>query len=54
MQLIDLLKFEEDLRLEKKTVVVLRWIALIGQLITIYFVHFFIEFKLQLILIVLP
>ena len=49
MKLSDLLKFEEDLRLEKKTVVILRWIALIGQLITIYFVHFFINFELPLI-----
>ena len=49
MKLSDLLKFEEDLRLEKKTVVILRWIALIGQLATIYFVHFFIDFKLPLI-----
>ena len=29
MKLSDLLKFEEDLRLEKKTVVILRWIAMI-------------------------
>ena len=49
MKLSDLLKFEEDLSLEKKTVVVLRWIALIGQLITIYFVHFYINFELPLI-----
>ncbi len=49
MQLSDLLKFEEDLRLEKKTVVILRWIALIGQLITIYFVHFYVGFELPLI-----
>ena len=49
MKLSDLLKFEEDLRLEKKTVVILRWIALIGQLLTIYFVHFFIGFDLPLI-----
>jgi len=49
MKLSDLLKFEEDLSLEKKTVVILRWIALIGQLITIYFVHFFINFELPLI-----
>ena len=46
MKLSDLLKFEEDLRLEKKTVVILRWIALIGQLLTIYFVHFFVGFAL--------
>ena len=49
MKLSDLLKFEEDLRLEKKTVVILRWIALIGQLVTIYFVHFYINFDLPLI-----
>ena len=49
MKLSDLLKFEEDLRLEKKTVVTLRWIALIGQLVTIYFVHFYINFDLPLI-----
>ena len=49
MKLSDLLKFEEDLRLEKKTVVILRWIALIGQLLTIYFVHFFVGFDLPLI-----
>tara|TARA_B100000427_G_scaffold285143_1_gene258422 strand:- start:10 stop:1296 length:1287 start_codon:yes stop_codon:yes gene_type:complete len=49
MQLIDLLKFEEDLRLEKKTVVILRWIALLGQLVTIYFVHFAVGFDLPLI-----
>ena len=49
MKLSDLLKFEEDLRLEKKTVVILRWIALIGQLLTIYFVHFIVGFNLPLI-----
>ncbi len=49
MKLSDLLKFEEDLSLEKKTVVILRWIALIGQLITIYFVNFFVGFELPLI-----
>ena len=49
MKLSDLLRFEEDLRLEKRTVVILRWIALIGQLLTIYFVHFIIDFSLPLI-----
>ena len=50
MKIIDLLKFEEDLTLEKNTVVVLRWIALIGQLITIYVVHFFVRFELPIVL----
>ena len=36
MKFLDLLKYEEDLRLETKTVIILRWIALIGQLTTIY------------------
>ena len=49
MKLSEILKFEEDLRLEKKTVVVLRWIALIGQLITIYMFHFYLEFKLPIV-----
>ncbi len=49
MKLSDLLKYDEDLKLEKKTVIILRWIALIGQLITIYIVHFFVKFDLPLI-----
>ena len=49
MKFLDLLKYEEDLRLETKTVIILRWIALIGQLITIYLVHFVFNFKLPLI-----
>ena len=49
MKLSELFKYEEDLKLEKKTVIILRWIALIGQLITIYFVHFIIEFSLPII-----
>ena len=49
MKFNDLLKFEEDLRLEKRTVVILRWIALVGQLITIYFVHFYVQFSLPLV-----
>ncbi len=50
MKLSELLKYDEDLKLEKSTVVILRWIALVGQLITIYIVHFIIEFNLPLIL----
>ena len=49
MKLYDLLKYEEDLRLQKNTVVVLRWIALIGQLLTIYLIHFGLDFKLPII-----
>ena len=50
MKLTDLLKFEEELRLDKKTVIILRWIALIGQLITIYFCHFFLNYNLPVML----
>ena len=49
MKISDFLHYEEDLQLEKKTVVVLRWIALIGQLITIYIVHFYLDFQLPLV-----
>ncbi len=50
MKLFDFLKYEEDLTLQKKTVVILRWIALIGQLFTIYIVHFFLDLNLPIIL----
>ena len=50
MKLVDLLKFEEELRLDKKTVIILRWIALIGQFITIYVCHFVIDYNLPIIL----
>ena len=49
MKLSDFLKYDEDLKLEKRTVVILRWIALVGQLITIYVVHFIIKFDLPLV-----
>ena len=50
MKLSNFLRYDEDLTLQKKTVVILRWIALIGQLITIYVVHFFLELNLPIIL----
>ena len=50
MKLSNFLKYDEDLTLQKKTVVILRWIALIGQLITIYIVHFLLELNLPIIL----
>jgi len=49
MKLSELFRNEENLQLEKKTVVILRWIALIGQLITIYFVNFILDLKLPVI-----
>jgi len=47
--LSDLFHTEENLQLEKDTVVILRWIALIGQLITIYLVHFVLNLSLPII-----
>jgi len=49
MNLSNLFKSEENLQLEKKTLVFLRWIAIIGQLITIYTVHFIFNFKLPVL-----
>jgi len=49
MNLSDLFKTEETLYLEKKTLVFLRWIAIIGQLVTIYTVHFVFNFKLPVL-----
>ena len=49
MNLSNLFKSEENLQLEKKTLVFLRWIAIIGQLITIYTVHFIFKFQLPIL-----
>ena len=45
MNLSDLFKSEENLQLEKKTLVFLRWIAIIGQLIAISTVCFVFKFE---------
>ena len=45
MNLSDLFKSEENLQLEKKTLVFLRWIAIIGQLIAISTVYFVFKFE---------
>ena len=49
MNLYDLFKSEENLQLEKKTLVFLRWIAIIGQLIAIYTVYFIFKFQLPVL-----
>ena len=49
MNLSELFKTEENLQLEKKTLVFLRWIAIIGQLIAIYTVYFIFKFQLQIL-----
>ena len=49
MNLSTLFRLEENLHLDKKTLVNLRWIALIGQFIAINFVYFFLKLNLPII-----
>ena len=49
MNLSTLFRLEENLHLDKKTLVNLRWIAIIGQLIAINFVYFFLKLDLPII-----
>jgi len=49
MNLFGLFREEENLQLEKRTLAILRWIAIIGQLITIYTVYFIFKFKLPVL-----
>ena len=46
MNFSTLFRLEENLHLDKKTLVDLRWIAIIGQLIAINFVHFYLKLDL--------
>jgi len=49
MNLSVLFRLEENLHLDKKTLVNLRWIAIIGQLFAINFVYFFLKLDLPII-----
>jgi two-component system sensor histidine kinase RegB len=49
MNFSTLFRLEENLNLDKKTLVNLRWIAIIGQLIAINFVYFFLTLDLPII-----
>jgi two-component system sensor histidine kinase RegB len=49
MNFSTLFRLEENLNLDKKTLVNLRWIAIIGQLIAINFVYFFLELDLPIV-----
>ena len=48
MKLLELFKLEENIQLDKKTLVILRWIAIIGQFITINFVYIVLNFDFPL------
>jgi len=49
MNFSTLFRLEENLHLDKKTLVNLRWIAIIGQIIAINFVHFYLKLDLPYI-----
>ena len=49
MNFSTLFRLEENLHLDKKTLVSLRWIAIIGQLIAINFVYYYFNLKLPII-----
>ena len=48
MNLFNLFQKEENLQLEKKTLVILRWIANLGQLFTVIIVYFLFKFTLPI------
>ena len=45
MKLLGIFKQSDDIQLDKNTLVVLRWIAIGGQLVTINFVFFILNFN---------
>ena len=46
MKFLDLFQSTDNIQLDKKTLVTLRWIAIGGQLFTINFVYFILQFSL--------
>ena len=49
MKLSELFQSNNDIKLDKKTLVILRWIAIVGQFITISFVYFILKFNFPFI-----
>jgi two-component system sensor histidine kinase RegB len=49
MNFSTLFRLEENLHLDKKTLVILRWIAIVGQLIAINFVYYYLKLKLPIV-----
>jgi len=45
MKLLEIFKSADNIQLDKKTLVVLRWIAIVGQFITINVVYFILNFN---------
>ena len=50
MNFSTLFRLEENLNLDKKTLVILRWIAIIGQLAAINLVYFYLELKFPVLI----
>ena len=46
MKFSEIFTSKDSIQLDKKTLVILRWIAIVGQFFTISFVYFFLSFKL--------
>ena len=45
MKLLEIFKSADNIQLDKKTLVILRWIAIVGQIITINVVYFIFKFN---------
>ena len=45
MKFSDFFKTQDNIQLDKRTLVILRWLALIGQYITISIVYFYLNFE---------
>ncbi len=50
MSVINRANFEDNLNLDKKTLIILRWIAIFGQLVAIYLVKFLLKFEIPILL----
>ena len=49
MNFSTLFRLEENLHLDKKTLVILRWIAILGQLAAICFVFFYLKLEFKIL-----
>ena len=45
MKLLEIFKSADDIKLDKNTLVILRWIAIVGQFMTINVVYFILKFN---------
>ena len=50
MKLLEIFKSTDNIQLDKKTLLILRWIAIVGQIVTINLVYFIFDFKFDFIL----